>query len=709
MIFTTFPKELRATAPTCIDPDDLSRIEQRAYTSLTALADALKRNTFGASRTVKDNWSLIWPWLVAMCRGVLDRPIPKTVRGVEIASTIVTIAPYFFTHPSYKPDGATGDIDTALKRLLASTPRLLSLTLEMWLHASTINHPHTDHLAGVLFFLISNHDDVSKAIYNLEAGEATEAFRNVAESERWDIPSICIRSITDKIFQLPMDCNALRIPLVILGTLAHGITYKKGHVPHLLQKYGTRWATQVALKLSFPKNYYRGLGFQPVDIATCLLETISFVYYSIGEDAYHALEALDKGILTVIFRAREVIIWSCENEAQFKFNLSRYVELLLEQITTRLMHQPILVRAARGLKKLEKLQEATGVSEPFPEGASSLREKWAQLKAEVAKRVAIKNSLEPYSGQFVEPICGFFGCSRTPKELDLSHRFLRCSGCYTDVYCSEECRGKAWNDKVGTPHKDVCNWRRKKLELGHIREPGDPEKAFMLKQIAHDLASHSELIQQLQDAYPTTTTTSSPSSTSGCTDRLLTYIDYSTHPPRFEAITVSEAEKRIHPHYDGYVRRKGDLICLADETYKAVGWVPWQEGTPKTVVFREGREYCACCWGRGWGKGPVVGKKGDKKEGKEGEGKEGSGGGSGDRKEGERKGESTSEGKDVDSKPEKEKGELGTQPEEKAETESAPEEKADKEPEKKNESKSARKRRVHQGRRRPGRVHPERV
>ncbi|KAL0578530.1 hypothetical protein V5O48_003473 [Marasmius crinis-equi] len=513
MSFSSLLKDFRQKPPISVDLDRLNVREENAFKSMNLLADALKDNhLYGTSpyRFTRDNWSKIWPWLLTFCRCVLDRPSPTTLKGQERAFHIVIIAGLFTCYPIYQSNN--DDYHTLLNPLLESTPRVLGLAFEMWLHGSTIEPPFLgpiNHALGVLLEVHTEQDDGS---WTFPRGEATDAFVAVLrDTERWDIPEACIRGIIQNITQPLVPVDILRGHLFIFSSI---IRIAKPFVAKILLKDGVRWITAIVTKLSSPKNYSRDTVFD--DIAAALRAAIHFLVILLDHDKYYVPMVLDEGILVSIFKARGIIIEDSRRR-DLSCGLRSIVSSLLQETLISLVHQPVLVRA----------------------------------------------------------------CPRS-YALDISHTFLRCSGCLTDVYCSEECQRLAWKRKGDPPntfpHRMVCKARREYLQTGDgTREPSTLEFAGMGKQIAYDVLAHASDIKRLEDLYRL----QHPTEPQTARTRLITWMDYSRHPIAMEAITVEEGERRWR-HEDS----ESSSTSL-DEGVSAMAKIPWRwrSADPEPILF----------------------------------------------------------------------------------------------------------------------------
>ncbi|KAL0572494.1 hypothetical protein V5O48_009459 [Marasmius crinis-equi] len=574
--FATLAKDFRPKPPGSVDPDRLDQREAKALGSLNMLCDALQKRWVGSStyHFVEDNWSKIWPWIVSLCRGVVDRPLPLTVMGVEAASQIISIAPVFFTYPLTQPDSS--DFYALLKPLLDSTPRVFALATEMWLHGSTIEHRSREYLTNAVGLLLEAHAKMTMMSLSLPPGEATSAFfKVVLDTGRWDVPAVCIRGIISDLTQPPINCYTLRSNLIILSLLARGTSLSPKYIPKLLQKDAVRWAAVVVAKLSSPKNYHTGQGYEFNDVAVSIREAIQFLYLCLQYDAYYAISALDNGILVSIFKLREIITADSHRRHSATSSLAASICLLLNQLTIVLVHQSVLVRALRNFKKIDRLApDFASASKPFLDDFGSLNDLWAQVRAEASRRNTIRNSDEPYSGRYGFQICGFHQCPLADDQLDASYPFLRCLGCYAEVYCSEECRELAW--KFTGPHSVVCKDRRRFLQGGEGREPGNLEYALLRKHLAFDVLANAEAIGQLKDRYYVEHGVQQSEA------RLITWMDYSKHPIAMEVVTVAQGEKKLY----AWARQE---IQALDEQVAAIAQVPWRfaGSQPLLVIHRD--------------------------------------------------------------------------------------------------------------------------
>ncbi|KAL0575479.1 hypothetical protein V5O48_006498, partial [Marasmius crinis-equi] len=504
MFFLTALNDLRPKPPTKINPDRLGLRDEKALKALNVLADAMKLEG-STCQFVEDNW-------VALCRGVLDRPPPVTQEGTEVVSQLLTIGPFFFNYPLQK-SGA--DSRCELKSLLSSTPHVLALAAEMWLHRYTIEHPNINQLANAVGLLLEVHngnDNDATRVFLLQ-GEATNAFSDVIhDTKRWpDIPSICVKGIMWQLSQPRIDFDTLGNNLIILSTIGHGIPGYE-HMDQLLSEDGVRWTCSVVAKLSSlkPKHIRTSEGDFD-DFKVSFTESINFLFFAAYHDVHHVSEALDRDILVSICKAHELIVEDCHRHEQEGFGdsepesvspLQSNLVMFLLRVTAALVHRSVLLRAFRNLKKIERLGvdlDLDGSDPRIAECAPKLHESWVKLKAEISRRHVIKSSMEHYVGEYEYQGCG---CENCPNALDArTCKYLRCSGCLKDAYCSAECQRKAWKQPEW-PHSELCKEKQALIRGGHTREPGDLDLAAMRKQLSFDVLANTDDMNRLRDRFP---------------------------------------------------------------------------------------------------------------------------------------------------------------------------------------------------------------
>ncbi|KAL0566999.1 hypothetical protein V5O48_014996 [Marasmius crinis-equi] len=569
---SSFAQDFRPEPPSNIDPDHLNYRTKKALASLHIIANTLQHDTRNShNRFMKENWLKIWPWLVSLCRCVLDRPPPTTVEGVAVAFRIVENAPVLFTYPLYPPN--FNDFHLLLKPILDSSPQVLALALELWLYGCTVEHSSLNDLTSAIGLLLEAHCARNGPAEKLPPGPVTEAFERVIKNtERWDIPEICVKAMIHEITKPDLICHTLRNILNVLSTLARIPSIH----PKLMQRDGISWAARILAKLSSRKTYWLGRGAEFDDVAKCFLEALQFLLYSLYYDRYNLTKALDEGFLVTIFKSREIFIEdSRRRDPDNIHSLANRMTFVLIQLTPALIHRPVLVRTVRNLKKVEKLKKQLAIvdSDPFKAGyCGSLHDAWRKLKAETSRRNAIMNKIDPWPGQYTLRICGYRQCPRA-HVLDTTHPFLRCSGCKSEVYCSEECHRDAW--LITSSHSITCKHRRHLLGKGDSREPSSLEHATIRKQVSFDVSfpssPYSSKINQLKNQYRL----KHPED-----KRILVWMDYSNHPIEMEVVTLAEAEKRIQI----LAKQHGNKINRLGERAAAVAKIPWRFGNSQPML-----------------------------------------------------------------------------------------------------------------------------
>ncbi|KAJ8087418.1 hypothetical protein PM082_006248 [Marasmius tenuissimus] len=577
--------DLQYRPPRSVDLDHLKIRERRALKALNAYADASK-----AFRPIvdQDNWSKISPWLALFCRGVLDKPSPATSQGMEVAFEVISIVPFFFVYPMNQ-DGNGDNYRTLLEPLLASTPGILTLAMEMWLHSTMTESPCIEQLTNAVGLLLETHR-VSVDSPELPEGKATKAFTEVVrDTQRWpDIPGACIKGIIWHLGLPLINCYTLRSLFTIFSTISQGVEVNL-HMPLLLQKGAIRWTASVVAKLGSTKNYFTGPGFEFNDAKMCMQEAMRFLVICSTNSVECVSEALDHDILVSIHKAREMIMEEHRRSEHERSDLSLLIYLFLDKTIVSLIHRTVLMRAVRNFRKIERLEPGSWESTwPSLKDCGFVYDHWLQLDAELLRRYEIKHSSEPYVDQNTLRICGFHQCLRA-KELNDSDTYFRCSGCHADVYCSAQCQRLAW--LLTGPHSMVCKARRKSTRDGERAEPGHLEFVALRKQLAFDIRSNADRIKRLKDQYYLHHMAEQAGTTRS---HLVVWMDYAKYPIEMEVMPFAEGERRFgelakHPLQE----KESDSDAI-----EAVARVPWSHGQERPIILihREPKKKPATRW-----------------------------------------------------------------------------------------------------------------
>ncbi|KAL0068215.1 hypothetical protein AAF712_004600 [Marasmius tenuissimus] len=137
----------RLRPPNAIDFD---RLEPQTDQVLSVLWDAKEaliggcRDDVAASattfRALDQNWSFIWPWMVAITKGILENPAPSAPSGLKNARKFVDMSAILLVYPIYIPTRRHDafEVADALVRLNQSHPNILILMTNIWLRASEL-------------------------------------------------------------------------------------------------------------------------------------------------------------------------------------------------------------------------------------------------------------------------------------------------------------------------------------------------------------------------------------------------------------------------------------------------------------------------------------------------------------------------------------------------------------------------------------------
>ncbi|KZP25866.1 hypothetical protein FIBSPDRAFT_929063 [Athelia psychrophila] len=184
-------------------------------------------------------------------------------------------------------------------------------------------------------------------------------------------------------------------------------------------------------------------------------------------------QSLDAGILAAILQSAPRLTRSS------KLNSSRCSSLLSNILCQYLVYKSVVRSAAKGLRKVERLELDGGLGGPIWEA-------WAIFQTLVSERIAIKKR----SSQSIanRKACGRMDCRASTDHDEL----LRCGGCLKEFYCNKECQRMDWSS-----HKSSCQKLQQMLQDGIEADISPADRGFIGDIIATEIMENGKSLEKL--------------------------------------------------------------------------------------------------------------------------------------------------------------------------------------------------------------------
>ncbi|KAK1228027.1 hypothetical protein PQX77_008942 [Marasmius sp. AFHP31] len=354
---------LEQIPPSNLDADSLSPEASESLDSLCTIHKALVDSSVNAVPFVERFWNQIWPWVLKFSISALKEgsKSSQTERGTEFVYAIISITPVIFTYRKF--DG-NGDLDM----MLESTPELLTLALEMWLLATTREHPCTESHCRSFGQLLDRYL-ASETSYEDGAGKYLKATLNRKQGVVMDgVIRNNIRCITPREVRL----HNLREILKILEGLVDQTLFPRSHpadrlLLDSLARDGVKWVAYTFRRLSsstpWRKRYKRR---QHHDLVKCI--SLCWKYFDICAqyDVAAVAKILDEDVITYMFKSSGILAYDMVYREQGPIMelAERYRHSITLLSLTR-MHRPVLIRLVRSIKKVQRL-DLEGAFEKYP-------------------------------------------------------------------------------------------------------------------------------------------------------------------------------------------------------------------------------------------------------------------------------------------------------------------------------------------------------
>ncbi|ESK95437.1 mynd finger family protein [Moniliophthora roreri MCA 2997] len=549
---TYMMKDFRHRPPADIDPDHPDKKTEQALFSLVRLTSVLQRKSPSTVTVVTENWAQIWPWIYSLARCVLDKA-PVTFIGSQFVYQFTTICPVLVTYPTYSIH--CGDFRNDLTHLLMTSPHILAVTAEMWLYASRTSHEALRSLCDSVGLLLEC--NLANRALETPSKHLEVLLRRLND----DITVVCIKGIAFEVAQKPIACEKIRSSLVILGHL-----YNLFGMATCIDKNAVRWLAILVAKLSSPRKYYRGSDFE--DLSLCLRQSLGILCQCVSEYPTALLGMLDMGIVSSIYRARNIIVEdSHRREINESWSLASVYATFLSHIARHLTHRSVLIRMVVSIRRLQRLGTT---DETQLRDCGPVLRAWLDVRGEVARRHSISKWQSEVEDKGI-PVCGFTNCPRT-SEINIQQDFRRCFGCGSTVYCSRICQKRHW--KSG--HRGECKTMQASLRAGKFPFVSAFDVAFMQKQFHADyryasmhiqvaVSKHKEKLKEVHEVG----------------DPVVS-LDYSEYPARLGVHTLRECRDKLKE--PDWHQLSG--FAEAGMTPLAFAIVPWSQGEIMAMILR---------------------------------------------------------------------------------------------------------------------------
>ncbi|KAL0577415.1 hypothetical protein V5O48_004581 [Marasmius crinis-equi] len=514
---------------------------------------------YTTAQAVTQNWSSIWPWIVAISKGIVGRP--SVVFSEGVITKFLANLPTLLIYPAALPHSNPRE---ELEFLLESTPEILAFATEMWLYTSQdaglAGSNIAESFCNIAGVLLESHTNNQPSDFSARMlGDVAQEFQRILRDTRWDFPGILMTEIIQGLRRRRVRVATLRSRIIFLTIL-------------------------IKSKLSSP-TYSRPTpdNFNFDDAATCVAECIKFVFLAAETDAYALIPALESGLLVSILKAKDLIIEDSKRRPSSEAGVVFVCALLFNACLERLLHRPILIRVVRSIRKVQ----AAGLdSDEGWNAVRALKLIWNGLRDEALRRYAALRDGGSAATDTLYPICGHSRCVNDDVRFNLNYpRFLRCTGCKSEVYCSVQCQKAAWKT-----HKQACNLWRSKIRAGELPRGNISglDGAVMRYQAAVDYRSNSERINALIEQYAA----EHPEDD----NEGVIQMDYSRFPLEITVQSLLDSKNRIRRAMDGIkAATTGDPDDLDRGPGLALVVVPARsngaESMPTLLIGRLGKSY----------------------------------------------------------------------------------------------------------------------
>ncbi|KAJ8075697.1 hypothetical protein PM082_021327 [Marasmius tenuissimus] len=485
-----FVKICLSTPPNNIDFDNFDSQTAHAHDTLIRVAQIIDDDFHPSSpmslalvETLDRYWSSVWTWIAALARGMQHKHFPSTELGRQRTEMFVGFGTDLLLYPVGNPLRDTEAKRKKLEALVESTPMIVTALIGIWQHACEIglNEVPTSKLLdsiSVFLILLNMENEIHERGL---PSRALEELGTSMEARRWDVSRVNMKGIIHELSLASPDFTVIRDHLLVTNILVASLGTRGNHTP---TREAVRWVCTVMKKLALRRYNPFDPQKQSKDVKiTCLVECLLYITHSLATDVYLGISALDAGLLLHICKLKDLMnghwkIYSPLDTKDSKVVPAIQTAVLLRALTRYLIHQPILVRVVRWMKKIKRLglDDWDGIEDPQDAGiAETLKVHWAALEDEALRRESVEWTTP------AQIICGNENCTNT--RIHDKFTFSRCSGCRHAVYCSKSCQKKDWK----ASHKTLCQTMQSDIRLSkYVRLPGALDMKLLQIQFLND-------------------------------------------------------------------------------------------------------------------------------------------------------------------------------------------------------------------------------
>ncbi|KAL0571211.1 hypothetical protein V5O48_010748 [Marasmius crinis-equi] len=449
-----------ATPPSTIDIDNPSSETALALGSLCVLSDFLYEPRDGTEQVFELHWHRAWPWICALSRAILDTE-PTSAAAYDFIYDVFLMVSRLLMKRLYPKPGESRNL------CLQTCSETGMMITRMWLLAASLDHPKSITLSDCADGYLSR-----PLVAESSPSKIRRAFTKAFDCRERELTDACVVDISRELNRKDINFEDLQKAFRWVWKLCQlTAPYREVEANHQFfassflqhacqQKVITRHAARVILRCASELSKLA----PNIDtdsrhlLACCFREVVRFFNYFLYANRPSIFEALDLGVISAIFRCRDIIADDfigrrMANDPDINSDeicLAAAISTFFDRLASVLYDRPLLVRVIRAIRRATTKEDLDAPA--YLEDCGPVRTSWKRLRDKArARREIVRGATVHY----FDPICAYPSCPNR-AALTLDHKFKRCSGCRTEIYCSIRCQKGDWPE-----HKTRCHERRK--------------------------------------------------------------------------------------------------------------------------------------------------------------------------------------------------------------------------------------------------------
>ncbi|KAL0567621.1 hypothetical protein V5O48_014373 [Marasmius crinis-equi] len=385
-----------------INYDNLDRRTNKVFSTLNDIVKDLLDMTddnvsIAAARVLDKNWSLVWPWMVALARAMVDNPLPLSSEGFKAIREFTTLASAILSYLTHTSVTRFKEVRNELMLFIEATPGILAILIELWLRLGELDlgEDATSSLLNAIGLFLQTLTKDQEVTHRRLPLKVRDDLAQVLSTTRTKIPRTILTGIAQRLSLSNPDFSQLRFLAMLFNILLVSFPRYFRIREFAPAEVAIRWVSLILQKLTFRSSKSSVSQNQSSTAeALCSIECLHFFVTYITQNVYLAIPALDEGLLLHVFKLQNLVFRHLLPVLHKPFSSTcpvAHVELLFGSLADIAVHRPIMVRLVRWIRKIKTLGLDDWIKK-LAEANHPVAKKWTLLVDETCKRGSISRN-----------------------------------------------------------------------------------------------------------------------------------------------------------------------------------------------------------------------------------------------------------------------------------------------------------------------------